>query len=263
MVCQEQPEFWEKAHPLELPEESQSFDDLKKSRGNVEARTVELCARLGYHDDFPPDGYPKPPTARSLLVKCRNYHEKLSEIVDDDDAMAKMTNAHPYAFPTERPIDEALAKRMAICGRRFEIAQLAITIEACACCGCRVPLACDPWYKNRTPYNHAQALVDTYQKENHPNSGRVTVQDYMEDKHHSFRKVSFDQKYQPAHFCSCMEKCGGGQWFSPSKGNETEWFKNNHDVDPDAEHMFDGLPMKRLCFFCHYDTPTVNKLPNL
>ena len=89
-------------------------------------------------------------STRALRKACdlrfKKYVDTLRATVDDDSLVDRILDSRPRAYPTVKPMDYVAREKLRICGRRFELTQIMITIEACACCGSVVPYTSDPWY---------------------------------------------------------------------------------------------------------------------
>ena len=259
-ICKEKPQFQDKIAFQQVPVDHLTYDVLKKSSPSPQC-LAELEARLGYDVEHPPDGS-RILTPRNRKIKYIKYVETITNMVDDLLALQTLLNTHPQPYPTERPMKPAIAKRMAICGRRFEIMQLTMTVQECSCCGCIEPYASDPWYQHPTKPNHARHAIMKYQLEHHADECDFDNPDDTHDsnKNHSFQRVALSRKFHQAYYCCCADMCKGGQWCSKEKTTETAAFRTSHNLP--KGHKID-LPIQMVCRNCYNDTPKLNKVPNL
>ena len=160
MTCREKPEFEPEVNLNNEPSPQWNISEWTyahlKTCSPSERCLAELATHLGYNADYPPDGSYRDIAPCYKRIKFIKYVDTIATMVDDQQVLTTLLDTHPSPYPTERPMNPKLAQRMAICGRRFEIMQLTITIQACDCCGCVVPHASDPWYKSQpSPTMHS------------------------------------------------------------------------------------------------------------
>ena len=259
IVCQEDPSCQADSGLPATPPSKWPYSVLSSGRPSTEAM-FELAARVGYDFEYPPDGLHSSQEPKALKRRLLRYIATISPLIDDDIALASLLDNSPRPYPTERKMNPTIAKRMAVCGRRFEIMQLTTTICECACCGRIEPCVSDPWYKSPTQPNFSEHLIMKYQLEHHPDQCDFEPPSHDSNAQHAFRRAALSPKYQDSYLCDCEGPCKGEQWFGCRKASDLSLYRSSHDMMPDDDI---DLPVHELCDVCYQDTPKVGKQTNM
>jgi hypothetical protein len=219
------------------------------------ANNNEMAFRLGYYALRPPDLKHPPETARPFCDKMLKYVESIRSCMDPQ-ILSRILNSHPRSYPTERPHSAEMKSASIICGRRLKISQLCWVVKQCNCCGCVKPYNADPWFvASPNKFNHARALVAEIL---HKKLGQVIPEKDIYDpiKHSAIQRKALSCPYVRTYFCSCLEHCKGGQWYS--SGYQLTLYARSHGLAHAPDLSAASPNIHYICRDCDLDVPKLD-----